>query len=592
MVGLSACNVTTRDDVEGEATDVEPPAESVDIELLAMSSNEQDINILRDQLTSNGFTVSINQQPDYGSFVSQRDAGNYDIAISSWTTVTGNPDYAIRSLFKSDGDNSLIDDADIDALIEKGSTESPEEYTDTYRELEETLVTENAYIVPLYTSMKNQAFNQDVLKEESVRLSKSRAFAWDSVDYVKVEDQEERPLVLTQAISELTSLDPIKGNDGSINQLNTNMYVRLVNLTDDDEITADASLSYEYAIAEGNEDYYFVLRDDLFFAAVEGEDVVETGERVGIDDVIFSLERASDRDSVPDHRTYTLHEHIGEVTAVSNLTELEDATLAGSSDSILEHLESGLDQSIDSLVTDKDAANSEEGAYQVVKLTTTEPFPQVLNYLAHQSAGIVSKSQVESVNTYNVEEFDVNTDIPYGDQRLVTEGSDLENSLYASGPYIMTYKNDYEAVFLKNPGYQAGTEYEPAIEEVRVRFISDPDSALSALRSGEIDMYYGVPENKMDLVEGDEKLQLQSIPSNGVTYLAFNTSNRDVAESVDLRKAVLYAINQDEIIQVYNNDKLPAYSTLSPLVDTGNKLEADQNKVYEHVNAYLESKDE
>ncbi|MED4130147.1 ABC transporter substrate-binding protein [Shouchella miscanthi] len=592
LVALSACNVTTRDDVEGEATDVEPPAESVDIELLAMSSNEQDINILRDQLTSNGFTVSINQQPDYGSFVSQRDAGNYDIAISSWTTVTGNPDYAIRSLFKSDGDNSLIDDADIDALIEKGSTESPEEYTDTYRELEETLVTENAYIVPLYTSMKNQAFNQDVLKEESVRLSKSRAFAWDSVDYVKVEDQEERPLVLTQAISELTSLDPIKGNDGSINQLNTNMYVRLVNLTDDDEITADASLSYEYAIAEGNEDYYFVLRDDLFFAAVEGEDVVETGERVGIDDVIFSLERASDRDSVPDHRTYTLHEHIGEVTAVSNLTELEDATLAGSSDSILEHLESGLDQSIDSLVTDKDAANSEEGAYQVVKLTTTEPFPQVLNYLAHQSAGIVSKSQVESVNTYNVEEFDVNTDIPYGDQRLVTEGSDLENSLYASGPYIMTYKNDYEAVFLKNPGYQAGTEYEPAIEEVRVRFISDPDSALSALRSGEIDMYYGVPENKMDLVEGDEKLQLQSIPSNGVTYLAFNTSNRDVAESVDLRKAVLYAINQDEIIQVYNNDKLPAYSTLSPLVDTGNKLEADQNKVYEHLNAYLESKDE
>lgn len=592
LVALSACNVTTRDDVEGEASEVEPPAEAVDIELLAMSSNEQDINILRDQLTSNGFTVSINQQPDYGSFVSQRDAGNYDIAISSWTTVTGNPDYAIRSLFKSDGDNSLIDDADIDALIEQGSTESPEEYTDTYRELEETLVTENAYIVPLYTSMKNQAFNQDVLQEESVRLSKSRAFAWDSVRYVNEEEQGERPLVLTQAISELTSLDPIKGNDGSINQLNTNMYVRLVNLTDDDAITADASLSYEYAIAEGNEDYYFVLRDDLFFAAVEGEDVVETEERVGIEDVIFSLERASDRDSVPDHRTYTLHEHIGEVTAVSDLTELENATLAGSSDSILEQLESGLDQSIDSLVTDKDAANSEEGAYQVVKLTTTEPFPQVLNYLAHQSAGIVSKSQVESVNTYNVEEFDVNTDIPYGDQRLVTEGSGLENSLYASGPYIMTHKNDYEAVFLKNPGYQAGTEYEPAIEEVRVRFISDSDSALSALRSGEIDMYYGVPENKMDLVEGDEKLQLQSIPSNGVTYLAFNTSNRDVAESVDLRKAVLYAINQDEIIQVYNNDKLPAYSTLSPLVDTGNKLEADQNKVYEHLNAYLESKDE
>ncbi len=41
---------------------------------------------------------------------------------------------------------------------------------------------------------------------------------------------------LTQVNGDLTSLDPIKGNDGSINQLNTNMYVRLVNLTDDDNV--------------------------------------------------------------------------------------------------------------------------------------------------------------------------------------------------------------------------------------------------------------------------------------------------------------------------------------------------------------------
>lgn len=440
--------------------------------------------------------------------------------------------------------------------------------------------------------MKNQVFNQELLEEDTVRLSKSRAFAWDSVNYVNEDERSSRPLVLTQAQSELTSLDPIKGNDGSINQLNTNMYVRLVNLTDDDDITAEASLSHEYAIAEGNEDYYFLLRDDLYFAAVDGNEVVETEERVGLDDVIFSLERASNRDSVPDHRTYTLHEHIGEVTAVSDLDELANATVAGTSDSVLDHLGTGLDQPIESLVTEKGDASSEEGAYQVVKITTTEPFPQVLNYLAHQSAGIVSKSQVEAINTYDVEDFDVNTDIPYGDQRTVTEGSGQDNSLYASGPYIMTLKNDYEAVFLKNPGYQSGSEYEPAIEEVRVRFISDPDSALSALRSGEIDMYYGVPENKMDIVEGEDRLQLQSIPSNGVTYLAFNTANRDVAESTDLRKAVLYAVNQEEIIQVYNNDKLPAFSTLSPLVDTGNRLEADRNKVNEHLNAYIESKND
>lgn len=171
---LGACNVTTRDDAEGngETSNDSSLEEAVDIELLAMSSSEQDINILRDQLTKNGFNVKINQQPDYGSFTSQREAGNFDIAINSWTTVTGNPDYAIRSLFKSDGDNSLVQDNEIDALIEEASTESPEEYAETYKEFETKLIEENAYIAPLYISLKNQVFNKEVLDSDSIRLSK------------------------------------------------------------------------------------------------------------------------------------------------------------------------------------------------------------------------------------------------------------------------------------------------------------------------------------------------------------------------------------------------------------------------------------
>ncbi|MEK4563346.1 ABC transporter substrate-binding protein [Alkalihalobacillus sp. FSL R5-0424] len=588
---LGACNVTTRDDAEGngETSNDSSPEEAVDIELLAMSSSEQDINILRDQLTKNGFNVKINQQPDYGSFTSQREAGNFDIAINSWTTVTGNPDYAIRSLFKSDGDNSLVQDSEIDALIEEASTESPEEYAETYKEFETKLIEENAYIAPLYISLKNQVFNKEVLDSDSVRLSKSRAFAWDSVDFVDESRRDTDPLVLQQSISELTSLDPIKGNDGSINQLNTNMYVRLVNLTDDDEVTSEASLSYSHSIAEGNSDYYFILRDDINFAAVEDGEAVDTGERVGVDDVIFSLERASNPSSVPDHRTFTLHEHIDTVEAVASVDDLESVNVAGEARSIKEQLEENLDSPISELVTNKDEANSSEGKYQVIKLTTTEPFPQVLNYLAHQSAGIVSKDQVESINTYEVDSYNADTDIAYGDQRAVTEGSTYDNHLYASGPYILDYKNDYEAKFLKNPGYQAGTEYEPNISEVDVRFIADADAALSALRSNEIDLYYGVAENKMDVIESEDKLELQSRPSNGVTYLSFNNGDRDVAENEDLRKAILYSINQDEIISVYNEDKLKAYSTLSPLVDTGNELDADSEKVKEHLNAYLEN---
>ena len=101
------------------------------------------------------------------------------------------------------------------------------------------------------------------------------------------------------------------------------MYVRLVNLTDDDVVVSEGSLSYNHSIAEGNSDYYFLLRDDINFAAITDGKAVDTGERVGADDVIFSLNRAKDPNSVPDHRTYSLHEHIKDVEVVTDLAELE-----------------------------------------------------------------------------------------------------------------------------------------------------------------------------------------------------------------------------------------------------------------------------
>lgn len=585
LVLFAAGCVNTKSDVaEDSKNDGKKPI----IEILGQSSSESDINILRDQLVKNGFDVKLNVQPDYGSFKSQQDAGNYDVALSSWTTVTGNPDYAVRSVFKSGGDYSTIADEKVDKLIDEASMQTPEEFTKTYKALEDRLVFEKAYIAPLYISYKAQGINKDVLNTDTVRLSKSRALAWETIDFNDKAKRDNDPLIMQQSIPTLTSLDPIKGNDGSINTINTNMYVRLVNLTDDDNITADGSLSRNYTIGEGNSEYYFLLRDDINFAKVTDKKAVDSGERVGADDVIFSLNRAKDKDSVPDHRTYTLHEHIKDAEVVTDLKELDGKTNDGKT--IRESLENGLDQKISSLVDDKNDADNGSGKYQVVKMTTTEPFPQVLNYLAHQSAGIVSKKQVESINTYDVASFDVKKDIPYGDQNTVTEGDKYDNTLYASGPYIMTYKNDYEAVFQKNPAYMKGTENEAKISNINVRFIAEADSALSALRNGEIHFYYGVPETKYETVEKDDKLKLQRIESNGVSYLLFNSKGRDVSKSDDLRKAVLYSINQDEFIDYYQGNKIKAVSTVSPLVNTGNELKADSDKVKEFLKKYQENK--
>src|SRR5699024_475245 len=109
---IAGC-VSTESDVEGDTT-TSSDSEKPTIEILGMSTSEDDLNILRDQLTNNGFDVELNIQPDRGSYTTQKEAGNYDIALNSWTTVTGNPDYAVRSLFTSDGDNTLFADDEAD----------------------------------------------------------------------------------------------------------------------------------------------------------------------------------------------------------------------------------------------------------------------------------------------------------------------------------------------------------------------------------------------------------------------------------------------------------------------------------------------
>lgn len=561
----------------------------IPVTILAQSSSEQNANIVRDQLTKAGFQVDVSLQPDYASFNAQKDAGNFDLAISSWTTVTGNPDYAVRSLFISGGDYSIIENPKVDELIELAASQTADEYVETYKQLEAEIVTENAYIAPLYTSLKAQAYNNDVLNGESIRLSKSRAFAWEPVTYTDEGLNATRPLVLTQEIGSLTSLDPIKGNDGSINQLNTNMYVRLINLTDDDQITSEDSLSYNHVIADGNLDYYFILRDDINFAKIADGKAVDTGDKVSAEDVIFSLDRAKNPDSVPDHRTYSLHEHISEVSVVEDLSELETILTSGSQESVKTILETGLETPIAELVATEADVDNAAGKYQVVKLTATEPFPQVLNYLGHQSAGIVSEQQVTAINTYDLASYDPNTDIAYGDQRAITEGGTYDNHLWASGPYVLVDKNDYQANFVKNPVYRAGTDAAANIETVTVRFIGDSSSSLSALRAGEVDLLYGLSEVNYPIVDGEASLTLQSMPSNGVSYMLFNTNTpgRPVSDSVNLRKAILYAINQEEINAAYQGLKLPAFTTLSPLVDTGNVLVADPAKVEEFKTNYI-----
>lgn len=565
---VTGCTTTsTNDPVSTAATDSsnqQPSGDSevngeVTLDVLYMANfNGKDAPILKDQLEKVGITVNLVQTPDYATYKEKLNAGSFDIAFTGWTTVTGNPDYAVRSLFTPNGDYNVsgLDDKEVTALIEQAGTETSDQYVTTYAKMEQVFM-DHAYIVPLYNNFKSQAYNHNILVpgDDNVRLSKSRSMVWEAFDFNDKAMRDTQPLLLTQSMGELTSLDPIKGNDGSINTLNTNQYVRLVNLTDDDIVVSEGALSYNFAIAKGNQSYYFILRDDINFATKQNGQAVDTGELVAAEDVVYSLNRAKDKDAVEGHRTYTLHGHMDTISIVADLAELE-STVDSAGNSIKSILENGLATSIDKLVTNKDQVDNATGAYQVVKIDTVEAFPQVLNFLAHQSAGIVSEKQVSAVNASAGN---------YGDQAAAVN----DNHIYASGPYVLIDKNDQKIVFQKNPAYQVETDNEPKIKNVEVLIIPDSNAAVQALMNGELHVLYAVPPLHYNKVASTDSLTVAEIESNSVAYLIFNLKpdfNSPVLNQ-DLRKAVLNAVDGKVYIQIVSSGRASeTTTTVTPLI--------------------------
>jgi len=558
------------------------------IVILGQSSSEANMNILRDQLTKAGFEVELNTQPDYASMTAQQEAGNYDICLSGWTTVTGNVDYAVRGIYHSTGDynRSPIVDAKVDELIDKGASETAAASVATYTELENYLVGEQAYIIPLYSSMKMMAYDNELLTAEGIYQPKSRPGRWEMYEYIDAANNDTRTLTLTQTSATPSTLDPIQANDGTMNTLSGNMYVKIINLSDDDEIITDSSLSHAYAIAEGNTEYYFLLRDDVNFAKVENGEVVDTGVLVAADDVVYSLERASNKDSVATHKTYTLHNHMQSIEIVTDLSELETKKDSDTGATLLETLNKGVETPVAALTAVDEEVDNAAGTYQVVKVTTTEPFPQVLNYLAHQSAGILHKEQVESYNSkFEVASYDPTKDICYGDFSAIKGGDTA--MLWCSGPYQFVKVDDYGIDFVKNPGYMPeDEEFAPSIKTIYMKFILDTTAATSAFRAGEVDILGSVAATDIEVVESDSTNTVLKRSSNGVTYCYINLMEGHKMNNVDLRKAVLYAIDQNDFVLYNNGYVMPVYSTVGTLVETGNVLTQDLVKSNEHLAAY------
>ncbi|WP_420111278.1 ABC transporter substrate-binding protein, partial [Pseudactinotalea sp.] len=127
----------------------------------------------------------------------------------------------------------------------------------------------------------------------------------------------------------------------------------------------------------------------------------------------------------------------------------------------------------------------------------------------------------------------------------VTSG-DIQTKPIGTGPFSLTeYSSGDHITLTANPDYWGGA---PTLGGVEYQFISEPSTALAALRSGEIDWTDVVPPQQVSELEGDEGLTVGITPSSDYWYLALNQA-RDAWSDVRVRQAIAYAIDREAILQ-------------------------------------------
>lgn len=131
-------------------------------------------------------------------------------------------------------------------------------------------------------------------------------------------------------------------------------------------------------------------------------------------------------------------------------------------------------------------------------------------------------------------------------QQENVESGDITTAPIGTGPFSVTgYSSGDRITLAATSDYWGGA---PELAGLEYRFISEPATALAALRAGDIHWTDVVPPQQVSELESDDTVQLGLTPSSDYWYLALNEA-REPWSDVRVRQALAYAIDRDAIVQ-------------------------------------------
>ena len=283
--------------------------------------------------------------------------------------------------------------------------------------------------------------------------------------------------------SKPTSLSPLFSTSGFEQQVIRLVLGSIFKLDDTLEPVPDLAESWE--VSDDSKSFTFTLREGLLWS---------DGEPLTVDDIIFTIERASDA------RTGSILK--GRLAGVSGATAYGDQQ----AETI-----SGLQKVDDRTLT---ITLDEPNAAFLTSLGTFSGF----NVLPKHILGEVAPEALKE-NAFTM---------------APTVGA---------GPYtFVRYETDQFAELVINPNYWGEP---PAVERIFM-IVATPDVAVAQLQRGEMDLM-AMPVDEADRLKDDPSTTILSVRSPSISQIAIN-NERPFFQDKRVRQAMMYAIDRQGIV--------------------------------------------
>ena len=143
----------------------------------------------------------------------------------------------------------------------------------------------------------------------------------------------------------------------------------------------------------------------------------------------------------------------------------------------------------------------------------------------------------------------------YGDQMWA------KGVINGSGPWIYKEWIDGQRItFTRNDNYWKGVHTN--VDELNIWYTSEANTIVSSLLSGEIDAVAKVNNDLLPMIEGNADFNLEKYDVDSLNYLQFKCGSGDAFEDINMRKAVMHAINLEAFLNFYGGGSvLPCAAT-------------------------------